>query len=210
MRQWLNRPRGRPPGEGKNDSPYLAQVADLVVSDSSQKATTAMKRIMRSRNDWGASDETLLRRWQVKWKANHPVYLAAARDRAESLRRAAEARSWVQTLRQWDETIKALQNSPTLRQWDEVLKGLQNSPTLRQWDEVLKGLQNSPTLRQWNEVLKGLQNSPAWRGSTAIAARAAFAQRAGGQHARTSVAAKSPEGFIYSPLFAFPDRQTSS
>ncbi|MFZ3328304.1 MAG: hypothetical protein WA231_21535 [Methylocella sp.] len=153
-----------------------------------------MKRIMRSRNDWGASDETLLRRWQVKWKANHPVYLAAARDRAESLRRAAEARSWVQTLRQWDETIKALQNSPTLRQWDEVLKGLQNSPTLR----------------QWNEVLKGLQNSPAWRGSTAIAARAAFAQRAGGQHARTSVAAKSPEGFIYSPLFAFPDRQTSS
>ena len=72
-----NRPRGRPPGEGK-DSPYLAQVADLVVSDSSLKPTTAMKRVMRSRNHWGASDETLLRRWQVKWKANHKVYLAAA------------------------------------------------------------------------------------------------------------------------------------
>ena len=224
-----NRPRGRPPGEGKNDSPYLAQVADLVVSDSSLKATTAMKRIMRSRNDWGASDETLLRRWQVKWKAIHPVYLAAARDRAESLRRAAEARSWVQTLRQWDETIKALQNSPTLRQWDEVLKGLQNSPTLRQWDEVLKGLQNSPTLRQWNEVLKGLQNSPtlrqwnevlkglqnspAWRGSTAIAARAAFAQRAGGQF-KDMPARRLPRNrqralsiLRSSPS---PDRQTSS
>jgi hypothetical protein len=109
-----NRPRGRPPGEGKNDSPYLVQVADLVVSDSSLKATTAMKRIMRSRNDWGASDETLLRRWHVKWKAIHPVYLAAARDRAESLRRAAEARSWVQTLRQWDETIKALHGGCSL------------------------------------------------------------------------------------------------
>jgi hypothetical protein len=159
-----NRPRGRPPGEGKKDSPYLAQVADLVVSDSSLKPTTAMKRVMRSRNDWGASDETLLRRWQVKWKANHTVYLAAAHDRAESLHHAAEAPLWVQTLRQWDEAIKALHNSPTLRQWDEMLKGLQNSPTLRQWNEAFKALQNSPTLRQWNEAFKALQNSPAWKG----------------------------------------------
>jgi hypothetical protein len=155
-----NRPRGRPPGEGKKDSPYLAQVADLVVSDSSLKPTTAMKRVMRSRNDWGASDETLLRRWQVKWKANHKVYLADARDRAESQRRAAAARSSVETLRQWDELFKGLENSPALRQWDELIKGLQNSPTLRKWDEALKGLENSPTLRKWDELIKGLQNSP--------------------------------------------------
>jgi hypothetical protein len=121
-----NRPRGRPPGEGKKDSPYLAQVADLVVGDCSLKPTTAMKRIMRRRNDWGASDETLLRRWQVKWKANHEVYLAAARDRAESQRRAAAARSSLETLRQWDELLKGLQNSPALRQRDEMLKGLQH------------------------------------------------------------------------------------
>jgi hypothetical protein len=134
-----NRPRGRPPGEGKKDSPYLAQVADLVVSDSSLKPTTAMKRVMRSRNDWGASDETLLRRWQVKWKANHTVYLAAAHDRAECQRRAAAARSCVETLRQWDELLKGLQNSPTLRQWDEMLKGLQNSPVWK-WIDGYKPL----------------------------------------------------------------------
>jgi hypothetical protein len=151
-----NRPRGRPPGEGKKDSPYLAQVADLVVSDSSLKPTTAMKRVMRSRNDWGASDETLLRRWQVKWKANHTVYLAAAHDRAESQRRAAAARSCVETLRQWDELLKGLQNSPTLKKWDELLKGLQNSPTLRQWDEMLKGLQNSPVWK-WIDGYKPLR-----------------------------------------------------
>jgi hypothetical protein len=67
-----NRPRGRPPGEGKKDSPYLAQVADLVVSDSSLKPTTAMKRVMRSRNDWGASDETPPRAIALNLSAAQP------------------------------------------------------------------------------------------------------------------------------------------
>ena len=154
-----NRPSRSPAGRGQ-EFPYLAQVADLVVSNSSLKPTTAMKRVMRSRNHWGASDETLLRRWQVKWKANHKVYLAAA---LKSQRRAAAARSSVETLRKWDELIKALQNSPTLRQWDEAFKALQNSPTLRQWDEAFKALQNSPTLRRWSEAFEALQNSPTLR-----------------------------------------------
>jgi hypothetical protein len=75
------RPRGRPRGTGKNDTPHLAQVADLIVREPSFKPTTAMKRVMQSRKDWGASDETLLRRWQVKWNASAVTLLAAAQDR---------------------------------------------------------------------------------------------------------------------------------
>jgi hypothetical protein len=123
-----NRPRGRPPGEGKKDSPYLAQVADLVLSDPSLKPTTAMKRVMRNPNYWGASDETLLRRWQVKWKANRTVYLAAARDRAESLRRAAEAPSWVQTFRQWDEA--RLTDAPAMERAAQGLAKFASAPAV--------------------------------------------------------------------------------
>lgn len=75
------RSRGRPPGEGKKDTPYLVQVADLMVRDPSLKPTTAMKRIMRNRTDGGETDETLVRRWQVKWKKNGDRFLEAARER---------------------------------------------------------------------------------------------------------------------------------
>jgi hypothetical protein len=34
------------------------------------KPTAAMKRIIATRTDWGATDATLLRRWQGKWHAN--------------------------------------------------------------------------------------------------------------------------------------------
>ena len=76
------RPRGRPPGEGKKDSRYLMQVADLLVRDPSLKPTTAMKRVMCSRKDWDETDETLLRRWQIKWKKNGESFLGAARERS--------------------------------------------------------------------------------------------------------------------------------
>jgi hypothetical protein len=74
--------RGRPRGTGKNDNPVLAQVADLLVNNLSLTPTTAMKRIIRTRTDWGASDATLLRRWQAKWQTNKDSLLAAASERA--------------------------------------------------------------------------------------------------------------------------------
>ena len=82
--------RGRPRGTGKNDRAPLAQVADLMVRDASLKATTAMRRVMRSRRDWGASDDTLLRRWQVKWKQDGDAFLAAARERVRPSRSIQE------------------------------------------------------------------------------------------------------------------------
>lgn len=77
------RPRGRPRGSEKSDAPALVQVADHLVRDASLKPSTAMKRVMLSRKDWGATDATLLRRWQVKWKALGETLLAAARERAK-------------------------------------------------------------------------------------------------------------------------------
>jgi hypothetical protein len=74
------RTRGRPRGSGKDDSPYLARVAQLLLRDPSLRPTTAMKRVLATRKDWGVSDETLLRRWQVKWKAQGQALIAAQRE----------------------------------------------------------------------------------------------------------------------------------
>jgi hypothetical protein len=76
------RRRGRPLGSGKDDSAALAQVADLLVRDSSLLPTRAMQRVLRSRNDWGATDVTLVRRWQGKWKRDRHSHMAGARERA--------------------------------------------------------------------------------------------------------------------------------
>ena len=73
---------GRPRGSGKNNSPHLAQVADLMVREASLRPSTAMKRVIASRKDWGATDATLLRRRQGKWKESGSVLLAEARERA--------------------------------------------------------------------------------------------------------------------------------
>lgn len=78
-----HRPRGRPRGSGKNDTPHLAQVADLLVREPSLTPTAAMKRIMRSCKDWDAASEAaLLRRWQGKWNVGRNTLLAEAREHA--------------------------------------------------------------------------------------------------------------------------------
>ena len=46
------------------------------------KPTTAMKRIIETRTDWGATDATLLRRWQAKWRTGAIALLAAAQEGA--------------------------------------------------------------------------------------------------------------------------------
>jgi hypothetical protein len=83
MTNIAKRGRGRPLGTGKLDEPVLHKVADLHVADSSLKPTTAMKQILRTSSDWGATYETMLRRWQVKWKADSATFLESARERAK-------------------------------------------------------------------------------------------------------------------------------
>jgi len=73
--------RGRPRGSGKDDNHALTLVANYLVRDASLKPTTAMKRVLRTRKEWGATDASLLRRWQVKWKTQGEALLAAAQER---------------------------------------------------------------------------------------------------------------------------------
>jgi hypothetical protein len=82
MTEQVKRRRGRPPGEGKNDTPHLVKVADLLTANGRLKPTTAMRMVLRSRNDWGSTDETIIRRWQDKWKRGGAALLLAAHERA--------------------------------------------------------------------------------------------------------------------------------
>lgn len=88
------RPVGRPRGSGKNDTPHLAKVADLLAKDARLKPTTAMKRVIAERSDWGTVDETLLRRWQGKWKVEGAQLLREARARKAQSERPTESRTY--------------------------------------------------------------------------------------------------------------------
>ena len=76
------RSRGRPPGTGKNDAPYLARIADAVLANPKLAPTTAMRQLIAECNDWLETDTTLLRRWQIKWKASAEQLMQAARSQA--------------------------------------------------------------------------------------------------------------------------------
>lgn len=84
------RKRGRPPGTGKDDGPFLAQVANILLQGKpGTKPTTAMRQVIRTRK-WEETDATLLRRWQVKWKESGEHYLSEARQ-ALAAREIAQA-----------------------------------------------------------------------------------------------------------------------
>jgi hypothetical protein len=129
------RRRGRPLGEGRKYAPYLAQVADLIVKDPSLKPTTAMKRIMHDRTDWGASDETLLRRWQVKWKGEYEFYLTAARNRAESQRRANAAIGSTPNFHDWLTGVKPPRGLWKLPHFD-AMRGTQALSKLNKFEAL--------------------------------------------------------------------------
>ena len=78
------RKRGRPPGSGgRDDSSYLALIADKLVANPSLKRAAAMNEVKNTRMDWGASDKTLLQRWRDKWSKQEAQLMEAARKRAE-------------------------------------------------------------------------------------------------------------------------------
>jgi hypothetical protein len=188
------RPRGRPRGSGKNDLPQLAQVADLLVCDPSLRPTTAMKRIMRSAKNWEARDETLLRRWQVKWKEHGVSLIEVARERAQP-RPAALAkppyfdRQALRVVQEFEEAIRAAQNSP----FEKAMRTAQDHP----FEKALRAAQNSrleEALRKVRELpfekalMAMVQNSPLVK--TFVAMSLLFTPKTGGpQPKRTDGAA---------------------
>lgn len=83
----IKRSRGRPRGSGKNDAPFLNQIADELLKCPELKPTTVMKRLLHKRQDWnGASEDAVLRRWQVKWQVSGNTFMAQARERAVAVR----------------------------------------------------------------------------------------------------------------------------
>lgn len=83
-----NSVRGRPKGTGKKDGAHLAKIADIMVARKMKMPTTAMRAYLRENNLARlGSDETLIRRWQGKWKQDGEAFLQAARQRAEPVAR---------------------------------------------------------------------------------------------------------------------------
>jgi hypothetical protein len=132
------RRRGRPRGSGKKDLPQLAHLADLLVRDPSLRPTTAMKRIMRGAKDWDASDATLLRRWQVKWKEHGVSLMESARQRARP-RPAAFAtpanidREALRVVQEFAEAMRVAENSP----YQKALRTAQDLP----FEKALRAVQ---------------------------------------------------------------------
>lgn len=83
------RRRGRPCGTGKDDTPHLRRVADLLVESPEMTATSAMKQVLRTVKDDTVEPESHVRRLQVKWQKEKEMYLTDAHAR---LKARAEAR----------------------------------------------------------------------------------------------------------------------
>jgi len=181
-------PRGRPRGSGKDDMPYLMRVADLIARDASLKPTAAMKRVMRSRTDWQETEETLLRRWQVKWKADGESLMVASRARNRPQHYSVPARRpespWTGMI-----TRSAFENSLV-----QVVRDMENSPMMRAMKDMrnssmtqaIKDMASSPAMRAMKDMrnssmaqaIKDMENSPTMR---AIEGHAELVDDAGDQ-----------------------------
>ena len=172
------RGRGRPPGEGRQDKPFLEKVADLMIADSHLKPTSAMKKILQSRKDWESSDETIIRRWQVKWKACGVSLLVAASERARpvvtpaplppgAFERQLPSRPFWQIKQELERSpylaiIREMQNSPAMqraRQMNsssamQIAREMHNPPAMQMAWET----QNSSALQMHREMQNSLKN----------------------------------------------------
>lgn len=147
------RPRGRPAGTGKNDKPYLLEVAEFLINDPKLKPTGAMRQVIRNHADkgfGGTTDETLIRRWQVKWAQDSKRFMSFAKQRAASLHQShPNLGFWArvdylngQTNSPW------AYNSPVMKQ----MRDYYDSPTYKAMQSYLK----SPMYKATQEYL----NSP--------------------------------------------------
>ena len=156
------RGRGRPPGEGKQDKPFLEKVADLMIADSHLKPTSAMKKILQSRNDWESSDETIIRRWQVKWKASGASLLVAARERAKpvvtpvplspgAFERQLSSQPFWQIKQELERSpylamIREMRNSPAM----QIAREMHNSSAM----QMAREMYNSPAMQMARQMMQ--------------------------------------------------------
>ncbi len=146
----IKRQRGRPRGSGKDDTPSLIWIADLLVRNPSMKPTAAMKLLIKERKDWGATETTLLRRWQVKWKANGDKLLAAAHESALPRPPAVPTQFTTFSLMQ---ALKAVESLPFFK----IIRDAQETAEKSPWVKTMREMENSPFIRAIREI----ENSPA-------------------------------------------------
>lgn len=168
--------RGRPKGDGVDDSARLARVADALVANPSLSPSSAM------RQTDPAPNQSDLRRLQGKWKKRKQELLQAAEARAAERREreAVSRRSGASPsydgglsahVARMDKIAKimqgrdasplgryfdALENNPAMR----VAMGLDDSPATK----LMKQIENSPTMR----LARALEDSPTGRMIRAI------------------------------------------
>ncbi len=146
------RQRGRPRGSGKDDSAPLAKVADMMVHNPSLKPTTAMRRVLRDCDHRGeATDPTLLRRWQGKWKADRNSLLAAARDRARP--RSAPVPVDIPGFA-WGDAMMALRETGSA--WGDAMKAIRENGSAL--GDAMMALRENGS--EAMKVLRELQNLP--------------------------------------------------
>ena len=175
MKNDTKRGRGRPTGTGKNDSPTLNKIADLMVADPKLKVTPAIRRVI------GNPDDATVRRLQVKWQSGGDKHLAAAQDRrtvasmpvrcattsysprmARQIAEAQRKMSGMLGTGTWENStsaaFRAAYDDPGMKAMREfydspgarAARALYDDPTMR----VMRELQNSPEMRLAREMEK--------------------------------------------------------
>ena len=133
----LKRDRGRPKGDGVNDSATLAQIAELIRAGAASNPTAALKQLKPG------AGESEQRRIQRKWKARGPALLAAGEARIAKSERLPSASS---DRADYLAKVEALAISAARFQ-------LQHAPAI----EAMLRFQNSPEMQR----IRAFQESPA-------------------------------------------------
>jgi len=147
------RSRGRPVGTGKDDAPTLSRMADLMLANPNLRATTAMKRIL------DVLDPSVIRRLQVKWRADANRYLEQARARravAAAPSRRANATYTPRTVRQLAGAQRTMHDALGMSHLASIQAALEN-PTLRAAREMM----GSPGMLAAQEAARRYHESPA-------------------------------------------------
>jgi hypothetical protein len=155
MIQDVKRRRGRPRGSGKPDGSTLQLVAELLAEDLRLRPTTAIKRLIGTKND---SD---IRRLQVKWKAEGRTLLSQAQRRRERRRvSAAVAAPWQdprvmkrinEMLGPWATTRLAWLESPSVK---AAIDAMRPSPAMQ---AAIAAMRPSPAMQTMIDAMKPMQ-----------------------------------------------------